>query len=140
MQMLTASVLLAVAGVFAGELSHVQVPSAGSLLAFAYLTLAGSVVAYAAYVWLLANVSTGLVSTFAYVNPVVAVALGAALLGEAVTRTTLAAGAAIVGAVVLILRSQPADSPPRSRRLCRSCRRRAGRPTLCPPSAGLPSG
>jgi drug/metabolite transporter (DMT)-like permease len=109
MQMLTASVLLAVAGLSAGELSHFHMPTAASLAALAYLVLAGSIVAYTAYVWLLSNAATSLVSTFAYVNPVVAVALGAAILGESVSRKTVLAGAVILGAVVLILRGQNRD-------------------------------
>ncbi len=110
MQMLTASVLLAVAGVFAGELSKFHAPTVASLAALAYLIVAGSIVAYAAYIWLLSNAATSLVSTFAYVNPVVAVALGAAILGETVSRTTVIAGAVILGAVVLILRGQNGDA------------------------------
>jgi drug/metabolite transporter (DMT)-like permease len=109
MQMLTASVLLAVAGVSAGELSQLHAPTAASLAALAYLIVAGSIVAYTAYVWLLSNATTSLVSTFAYVNPIVAVALGAAILGEDISRTTVLAGVAILGAVVLILRGENRD-------------------------------
>lgn len=111
MQMLSASALLAVAAVFAGELGEVRAPSAESLLALAYLVVVGSIVTYTAYLWLLRQAEPSLVSTYAYVNPVVAVALGAAFLGEALTGTMVVAGLGIVGAVALILRSQPRAVP-----------------------------
>jgi drug/metabolite transporter (DMT)-like permease len=116
MQMLAGGVLLAVAGVATGELGEVDpgAVSARSLLAVAYLLVVGSVIAYSAYVWLLKNAPTGLVSTYAYVNPVVAVALGAVFLAEPVTPRMLLAGLAIVAAVALIVTSQSA--PQRARR------------------------
>jgi drug/metabolite transporter (DMT)-like permease len=105
MEMLMGGALLAVAGLAAGEggqvhLSHV---SAESALALAYLVVVGSVVAFSAFHWLLRNAPTSIVSTYAYVNPVVAVLLGAAFLGEPMTLRTLAAGLAIVISVVLIV-------------------------------------
>ena len=116
MQMLAGGVLLAVAGVATGELGEVDpgAVSARSLLAVAYLLVVGSVIAYSAYVWLLKNAPTGLVATYAYVNPVVAVALGAVFLAEPVTPRMLLAGLAIVAAVALIVTSQSA--PQRARR------------------------
>ena len=97
--------LLAVAGLAAGEggqvhLSHV---SAESALALAYLVVVGSVVAFSAFHWLLHNGPMHIVATYAYVNPVVAVLLGAAFLGEPMTLRTLIAGIAIVVSVVLIV-------------------------------------
>jgi drug/metabolite transporter (DMT)-like permease len=105
MEMLMGGALLAVAGLAAGEggevhLSHV---SAESALALAYLVLVGSIVAFSAFHWLLRNAPTSIVSTYAYVNPVVAVLLGAAFLGEPMTLRTLVAGLAIVVSVVLIV-------------------------------------
>ena len=105
MEMLAGGVLLGVAGLAAGEggqvhLSHVSVES---LLALAYLVVVGSVVAFSCFHWLLRNAPTSIVSTYAYVNPVVAVLLGAAFLGEPLTLRTLVAGAAIVVSVVLIV-------------------------------------
>jgi drug/metabolite transporter (DMT)-like permease len=111
MQMLCASVLLAVAGVSAGELGRMEMPSLASVVALGYLVVVGSIVTYTAYVWLLGNASPSLVSTYAYVNPVVAVALGAAFLGEAVSGRMIVAGVAIVGAVALVVRSRPRDEP-----------------------------
>src|SRR5437899_3508612 len=105
MEMLAAAVLLGVAGLASGEggqvhLSHVSVES---LLALAYLVVVGSIVGFSCYQWLLRNAPTSIVSTYAYVNPVVAVLLGATFLGEPPTLRTLAAGVAIVLSVVLIV-------------------------------------
>jgi len=113
MQMLCASPLLAVAGVIGGEASqiHRDAFSTKPLLAFAYLVLVGSLIGFTAYAWLIRNVRTSVVSTYAYVNPVVAVALGSIFLNEAIGATTLLAGAAIVLAVVLIVRGRSAPAP-----------------------------
>ena len=125
MQMLAASVIAASVGLIRGEPAQLNASSFGThqLLAFAYLVVFGSLVAFSAYAWLLKNVRISTVATYAFVNPVVAVALGAAFLGEPITPTTLAAGAAIVLAVVLIVigkvplrrmrvRAQPATLSP----------------------------
>ena len=69
----------------------------------AYLVVVGSIVAFSCFQWLLHNAPTSIVATYAYVNPVVAVLLGAAFLGEPLTMRTLIAGAAIVASVVLIV-------------------------------------
>ena len=61
------------------------------------------IVAFSCFQWLLHNAPTSTVATYAYVNPVVAVLLGAAFLGEPLTMRTLIAGAAIVASVVLIV-------------------------------------
>jgi drug/metabolite transporter (DMT)-like permease len=63
----------------------------------------GSLIAFSAYAWLLKNVRISTVSTYAFVNPVVAVALGGLFLDEAISVTMIVAGAAIVLAVVLIV-------------------------------------
>lgn len=89
--------------------------SAGSLLAVVYLALIGSVLAFTAYVWLLQNAPISQVSTYAYVNPVVAVLLGALLLGEKVTATTIIGGAIILLAVALVIRAEAqVPIPPRA--------------------------
>ena len=105
MQMLCGGALFLVAGAAAGELGrvHLSAISTTSLLALAYLTVFGSLVAFSAYVYLLRSAPLTLVSTYAYVNPVVAVALGAVVLGEHVTLRTLIAGGVIVGAIALIV-------------------------------------
>jgi drug/metabolite transporter (DMT)-like permease len=105
MQMLCASVLLAVAGIGFGEAGqvHSDAFAAKPVAAWIYLVLIGSLVAFSAYGWLLKNVRISFVATYAFVNPVVAVALGTLFLGEEITATTLVAGASIVAAVVLIV-------------------------------------
>jgi len=104
MQMLAGGALLAVAGVLTGEAARF-VPgavSARSAFAVVYLMVFGSLVGYTTYVWLLRVADPARVSTYAFVNPVVAVFLGWALAGESVTPRMLAAAAVIVAAVVLI--------------------------------------
>ena len=105
MEMLCGGVMFGIAGLATGEEGRVH-PGAVSLesaLAVAYLVVFGSLVAFSAYVWLLRAAPTPLVGTYAFVNPVVAVALGAGFLGEPVGLRTLAAGAVVVAAVALIV-------------------------------------
>ena len=88
--------------------------SGRSLLAFAYLIVFGALVGFTAYSWLLRVAPPVLVSTYAYVNPVVAVVLGWALLGEPLTTGTLVAAAVILAGVVLITTAkaeEPAAAP-----------------------------
>ena len=115
MQMLCAGVLLAVAGALGGEVSDVHRAAFGAkpLLAVAYLIVFGSLAAFSSYAWLLKNVRISVVATYAFVNPVVAVVLGALFLSEAITLTTLIAGASIVIAVVLIVLAKPRAVRPR---------------------------
>ncbi len=105
MQMLCGGALLAMAALAAGEPArlHLREISAASLAGLAYLIVFGSLIAFSAYVWLLRAAPLPLVSTYAYVNPVVAVLLGWAFLSEAITPRTLLAGAVIVTAVALIV-------------------------------------
>ena len=105
MQMLAAGIFLGVAGLIAGEANDVHASSFQTkpLIAFAYLVLLGSLIAFSAYAWLLKNVRISVVATYAFVNPVVAVALGTMFLDEQIGWTTVTAGAAIVLAVVLIV-------------------------------------
>jgi len=111
MQMLCAAALLAVGGAATGELGrvHPAAISASSLAAFAFLVVFGSIVAFTAYGWLLrSGASSVLVSTYAYVNPAVAVLLGWAFAGEAVGGRELAAGAIVVASVgMLVLAREP---------------------------------
>jgi len=105
MQMLAASAFLAVAGVAKGETRaiHADTFSTKPVIAFVYLVLVGSLLAFSAYAWLLKNVRVSVVSTYAFVNPVIAVALGTVFLNETIGWSTIGAGAAIVVAVVLIV-------------------------------------
>ena len=83
--------------------------SARSFFGLAYLIVVGSLIGYSAYAWLLANAPLGQVATYAYVNPVVAIALGAIVLDESITLRIIA-GAALVlvsGAIVVRRESRP---------------------------------
>jgi drug/metabolite transporter (DMT)-like permease len=88
------------------EHPHPSTFSEGSLLAFAYLVLFGSIVGYTAYVWLLHHVPLGTVSTYAYVNPVVAIALGVLFLDETVTRRIALGAAVVLGSVAIVVRRE----------------------------------
>jgi drug/metabolite transporter (DMT)-like permease len=107
-QMVAGGLVLLVAGLAAGEPGdvHVAAFTADSALAFAYLVVAGSLVAYTAYAWLLQHAPLTQVSTYAYVNPLVAVLLGWGILGEALGPSTLAGAALVVAAVALIVSRQ----------------------------------
>ncbi|MBA3736435.1 MAG: EamA family transporter [Actinobacteria bacterium] len=114
MQMLTAGIFLGIAGLATGETSgiHADTFSTKPLIAFVYLVIVGSLIAFSAYAWLLKNVRISIVSTYAFVNPVVAVALGTVFLNESIGWTTVIAGAAIVIAVVSIVTARaPAQRP-----------------------------
>jgi drug/metabolite transporter (DMT)-like permease len=105
MQMLSAGAMLAVLATATGELGRVH-PSAVSLTSvgsIAYLVGFGSILAYTAYGWLLKNAATPLLSTYAYVNPAVAVLLGWAFAGERLAARELVAGLVILSSVALIL-------------------------------------
>lgn len=86
---------------FAGDLSHATW-SARSIGAVAYLVVCGSWIGYTAYIWLLEHVPTSKVSTYAYVNPVVAVFLGWLILHERVDGFILAGSAIVVLSVILV--------------------------------------
>ena len=109
MQMLCGGALALVVSAFLGEPQQLELAkvSANSLLALGYLVVFGSLLAYSAYVWLLRSAPLSLVSTYAYVNPVVAVALGWAFLDEPLTPMTLGAAGIIVAAVVLMVTGSP---------------------------------
>jgi drug/metabolite transporter (DMT)-like permease len=113
---LCGGVLLIAAGTASGELGDLH-PTADSFGAIAYLVVVGTLVGFVAYVWLLRNAPISLVATYAYVNPVIAVALGALLLGEEITAQMLVAGAVILGSVALIVaRSGDSRAPGRGLR------------------------
>jgi drug/metabolite transporter (DMT)-like permease len=104
MQMLAGSVALAALALAFGEPARWDPAaiSARSWWALAYLIVFGAVIGYTAYIWLLRVSTPARVGTYAYVNPVVALLLGWALAGEPLTFRSLAAGAIILGSVVVI--------------------------------------
>jgi drug/metabolite transporter (DMT)-like permease len=87
-----------------GELRHIPHVGWRPALALVYLIFIGSLLAFTCFVWLLKHVSASRVASHAFVNPVVAVALGAWMLGEPITRTTVAGMALILVSVFCILR------------------------------------
>ena len=98
---------LAIGAYTTAYLQQFGVPFLVYFLAAGILTgLIGAMVGYVAYIWLLHHVSPTAASTYAFVNPVVAVALGALILGEPITLLTLIAAILIVGAVALLLVGQ----------------------------------
>lgn len=109
MEMLAGGAALVLAGSLIGEIGRMNVEafSLTSLVALAYLVVFGSIVAFTAYTWLLANVAVSTVGTYAYVNPIVAVALGAVFLSEPITLRTVVASVVIIGAVVAMVSGRP---------------------------------
>jgi drug/metabolite transporter (DMT)-like permease len=83
-----------------------------SLFGLAYLIVFGSIVGYSAYAWLLANAPIAQVSTYAYVNPVIAIALGAIVLGESITWRIVAGALLIIAAVAVVVRREARVSEP----------------------------
>lgn len=94
-----------------GDLTHV-VWAPRSLVATAYLVVCGSWIGYTAYIWLLAHVPTSKVSTYAYVNPVVAVFLGWIVLHERVDGFILAGSAIVVASVILVTSAEVKTKTP----------------------------
>jgi drug/metabolite transporter (DMT)-like permease len=112
-QMVFGGAVLLVGALLAGEPSrlHLAQTSAKSLLALVYLVTAGSWVAFSAYAWLLQNVPISKVATYAYVNPLVAVLLGWAVLGEQLGIGTLAGAGLVVASVAAIVTRESAPGP-----------------------------
>ncbi|MGH3049653.1 MAG: EamA family transporter, partial [Gaiellaceae bacterium] len=140
MQMLCAGVLLALGGAASGELGrvHPAAISAASVGAFAFLVVFGSIVAFTAYGWLLrSGASSMLVSTYAYVNPAVAVLLGWALAGEHVGGRELGAGGVILASVLMLVlaRAPRPAAMPIAEAVEPYVRRKAAQRVEFPPSA-----
>ena len=109
MEMLAGGALLLLLGVLSGEGKqfHLHGVALRSLLGLVYLIVAGSLLGFTAYIWLLRTVATARVSTYAFVNPAVAVFLGWAVAGEALTARELLASATIIAGVALIITHRP---------------------------------
>lgn len=115
MQMIAGGAVLTLAAAVHGDWGGFR-PAEVSLdawLALGYLTVFGSLIALSAYVWLLQVSTPARVSTYAYVNPVVAVALGWAVGDQVLDSRTLVAGVIIIGAVVVITTQRGRGRPPR---------------------------
>jgi drug/metabolite transporter (DMT)-like permease len=107
-QMLCGGVLLLLTGITTGETRrfHPNSLSMLSLASLVYLVIIGAVVGYTAYIWLLRHCDPAKVATYAYVNPIVAVLLGAAFAGETLTMRSLIAASLIIGSVALVITAQ----------------------------------
>ena len=110
LQMTAGALGLLVVGVLRGESVDFSGATTASWLATAYLVVFGSLVAFTAYSWLLTAAPVSKVATYAYVNPVVAVALGALLRGEDLTALTVLGGAVTVLAVAVVVREEGRQS------------------------------
>jgi drug/metabolite transporter (DMT)-like permease len=110
MEMMTGGAALSVAGLLSGELRDLDVGAVGwtAWAGAAYLVVFGSMLAFTAYAWLLRNAPLSLVTTYAYVNPAVAVLLGALFLHERLTTRAVVASALILAGVGLVVSSRPA--------------------------------
>ncbi len=126
LQMLAGGAVLTLVALATGEAARLDIAaySVRSIAALAYLVVFGSLVAFTAYTWLLQHAPVSQISTYAYVNPVVAVVLGAIVLAEPITPAVIIGAAVIVAAVAFIVNREGA-------------RRRAAqdRPSLAPAGA-----
>ena len=104
LQMLCGGALMMLIGVVLGEVPRVNISAitTRSWLAWSYLVVAGSLIAFPVYAWLLKNSTPAKVSTYSYVNPIVAVILGWAILDEPLTAHIALAAVIIIGAVAII--------------------------------------
>ncbi len=113
-EMIFGGAMMVALGLSVGETMTFDYP-AKTWFALGYLVIFGSVIAFTAYVWLVANAPISLVATYAYVNPVIAVFLGWLILDEKITWPIVAGGAIVVAAVALVItseRRQPAPAAP----------------------------
>jgi drug/metabolite transporter (DMT)-like permease len=112
LQMLGGGVALALTGALAGEFPRIDLAAVSmkSWLSLIYLMLFGSIVAFSCYAWLLRVTKPAIAATYAFVNPVVAVALGAWLASEPITPSMVAATLLIIAAVVAITRGGAAST------------------------------
>jgi drug/metabolite transporter (DMT)-like permease len=130
MSLLAGAVLLFLGGTVTGELAslHFTAISMKSMLALVYLAVAGSLVAYSAYFWLLNRFPPTLISTHTFVNPLVALVLGWALAGEVLTPRLVFGGLVVIAAIAWMSRVSTGESQATNiheRRDAASARRRA---------------
>ncbi len=116
MEMILGGAGLLIIGTITGDWNQLELSaiSTRSILGMVYLVVFGSWVGFASYIWLLRVAPTMLVSTYAYVNPLIAIFLGSWLANEALTPRVLIAAVIIVGSVALITMTQPVNSKSKS--------------------------
>jgi drug/metabolite transporter (DMT)-like permease len=104
MEMITGGVLLLLIAAAAGQLDGFRLANVSwqAAISWVYLVIFGSLVGFTAYIWLLGHTSIAKAGTYAYVNPIVAVFLGWAILGEPITMRTVVATAVILAGVALV--------------------------------------
>jgi drug/metabolite transporter (DMT)-like permease len=107
MSLLAGAVMLLLGGMVTGEAARLDVAAVSlkSLLALGYLAVAGSLVAYSAYFWLLNRFPPTLIATHTYVNPLVALVLGWAIAGEVLTARFVFGGVVVIAAIALVSRA-----------------------------------
>jgi drug/metabolite transporter (DMT)-like permease len=105
-QMICGGVLLLLAGLITREKFQLAAVSAHSIWAWVYLVLIGAIIGFTAYIYLLRHCDPAKVATYAYVNPIVAVILGALFAGEHLTSRTIVAAALIIGSVAMVITAQ----------------------------------
>jgi drug/metabolite transporter (DMT)-like permease len=112
MSLIAGSVMLFVTGMVTGEAAEFDLAlvSLKSLLALGYLAIAGSLVAYSAYFWLLNRFPPTLISTHTYVNPIVAAVLGWSMAGEVLTPRFIFGGVVVIAAIALVGRGTSRES------------------------------
>jgi drug/metabolite transporter (DMT)-like permease len=110
LQMIVGGVLLTALGTASGEWPRVAL-GPRSAVAFTYLVVVGSIVAYSAYLYTLKHLPVSTISLYAYINPVIAMILGAIVLSEPLGARTAAASLVVLLGVALVSRSAPATSP-----------------------------
>lgn len=117
MQMITGGIGLVVAAALKGEWSEFDLAAVSlrSWAAVLYLVIPGSLIAYTAYIWLLRHTSPAVATTYAYVNPIVAMLLGTWFVGEPFTARIALASLLILGAVAMILRARARGVAPAAR-------------------------
>jgi drug/metabolite transporter (DMT)-like permease len=117
-QMIVGGALLLVCAIALGERPTAAHPAPAGLAAMAYMVVAGSIIAYSAYVWLLGRASATRLASYTYVNPVVALVIGYLVAGERLTGHAVYGSALVLLSVVLVLRATrgreaPASAEPR---------------------------
>ena len=134
MSLLAGAVLLFLTGTITGEAANLDLAlvSVKSLLALGYLAIAGSLVAYSAYFWLLNRYPPTLIATHTYVNPIVALVLGWSIAGEVLTTRFLFGGIVVIAAIALVgratsrerqatqIRAHPRASAPQQKAVAKS--------------------
>ena len=116
MEMLMGSLGLILISALTGELAHFQISTVSikSMLGLLYLITFGSLIGFTSYAWLLRNAPISLISTYPYVNPIVAVFLGSIFAGEKITARVSIAALVIVGSIVMVnLAASPKKSTPK---------------------------